>query len=63
MKNEDYIYENLRLRAVYFWLSEDYIKLNDYDNALYCIEKFAEHSIKWDALPGIIYVYVDNFSR
>ncbi len=49
-ENNDYIYENLRLRAVYYWLSEDYMKLKDYDNALDCIEKFAEHSIKWDAL-------------
>jgi hypothetical protein len=52
-ENNDYIYENLRLRAVYYWLSEDYIKLEDYDNALDCIEKFAEHSIKWDALPEV----------
>ncbi len=50
-ENNDYIYENLRLRAVYYWLSEDYIKLKDYDNALKSIEKFAEHSIRWDALP------------
>jgi tetratricopeptide (TPR) repeat protein len=52
-ENNDYIYENLRLRAVYYWLSEDYIKLRDYDNALDCIEKFAEHSIKWDVLPEV----------
>jgi transcriptional regulator with XRE-family HTH domain len=52
-ENDDYIYENLRLRAVYYWLSEDYIKLRDYDNALDCIEKFAEHSIKWDVLPEV----------
>lgn len=52
-ENNDYIYENLRLRAVYYWLSEDYIKLRDYDNALSCIEKFAEHSIKWDVLPEV----------
>jgi transcriptional regulator with XRE-family HTH domain len=52
-ENNDYIYENLRLRAVYYWLSEDYIKLKDYDNALDCIEKFAEHSIKWDVLPEV----------
>ena len=31
----------------------DYIKLKDYDNALNCIEKFVEHSIKWDVLPEI----------
>ena len=52
-ENNDYIHENLRLRAVYYWLSEDYIKLKDYDNALNCIEKFAEHSIKWDVLPEV----------
>jgi transcriptional regulator with XRE-family HTH domain len=52
-ENNDYIYENLRLRAVYYWLSEDYMKLKDYDNALDCIEKFAEHSIKWDVLPEV----------
>ena len=52
-ENNDYIYENLRLRAVYYWLSEDYIKLKDYDNALDCIERFAEHSIKWDVLPEV----------
>jgi transcriptional regulator with XRE-family HTH domain len=52
-ENNDYIYENLRLRAFYYWLSEDYIKLKDYDNALDCIEKFAEHSIKWDVLPEV----------
>ncbi|MDD4495465.1 MAG: hypothetical protein PHV32_14190 [Eubacteriales bacterium] len=49
----DYIYENLRLRAVYYWLSEDYMKLKDYHNAFDCIEKFAEHSIKWDVLPEV----------
>lgn len=52
-ENSDYIYENLRLRAFYYWLAEDYIKLKDYDNALDCIERFAKHSIKWDALPEI----------
>lgn len=52
-ENKDYIYENLRLRATYFWLSEDYMKLKDYDNALDCIDKFAEHSIIWDSLPEV----------
>lgn len=50
-ENNDNIYENLRLRAVFYWLAEDYIKLKDYDNALDCIELFAEHSIKFDVLP------------
>lgn len=52
-ENNDYIYETLRLRAVYYWLAEDYIKLKDYDNALDCIELFAEYSIKFDALPEV----------
>lgn len=52
-ENNDYIYETLRLRAFYYWLSEDYIKLKNYDNALDCIEKFAEHSIKYDLLPEV----------
>lgn len=52
-ENNDYIYETLRLRAVYYWLTEDYIKLKDYDNALDCIEMFAEYSIKFDALPEV----------
>ncbi|MDF2943262.1 MAG: putative transcriptional regulator [Herbinix sp.] len=52
-EDSDYIYETLRLRAVYYWLSEDYIKLNDYDNALDCIEQFAEYSIKFDTLPEV----------
>jgi transcriptional regulator with XRE-family HTH domain len=50
-ENNDYIYETLRLRAVYYWLTEDYIKLKDYDNALNCIELFAKYSIKFDTLP------------
>lgn len=50
-ENNDYIYETLRLRAVYYWLSEDYLRLKDYDNALECIELFAEYSIKFDTLP------------
>ncbi len=52
-ENNDYIYETLRLRAVYYWLTEDYIKLKDYDSALDCIELFAEYSIKFDALPEV----------
>ena len=52
-ENDDYIYETLRLRAVYYWLSEDYLKLKDYDNALDCIEQFAEYSIKFDILPEV----------
>lgn len=52
-ENNDYIYETLRLRAVYYWLTEDYIKLDDYDNALDCIELFAEYSIKFDNLPEV----------
>ncbi len=34
-------------------LSEDYLKLKDYDNALDCIEQFAEYSIKFDTLPEV----------
>jgi tetratricopeptide (TPR) repeat protein len=52
-ENNDYIHETLRLRAVYYWLTEDYIKLKDYDNALDCIELFAEYSIKFDVLPEV----------
>ena len=52
-ENNDYICESLRLRAFYYWITEDYIKLKDYNNALDCIEKFAEHSIKFDALPDV----------
>lgn len=52
-ENNDYIYETLRLRAVYYWLAEDYIKLKDYENALDCIELFAEYSIKFDTLPEV----------
>lgn len=52
-ENNDYICESLRLRAFYYWITEDYLKLNDYNNALDCIEKFAEHSIKFDALPEV----------
>ena len=52
-ENNDYIYENIKLRVCYYWLSEDYLKLEDYENALDCIEKFVEHSIKWDALPEV----------
>ncbi len=52
-ENNDYIYETLRLRAVYYWLSEDYLKLKDYDNALDCIERFAEFSVKFDTLPEV----------
>ncbi|HBR31386.1 MAG TPA: hypothetical protein DD733_04825 [Clostridiales bacterium] len=52
-ENNDYIYEALRLRAVYYWLTEDYIKLKDYNKALDCVEKFAEHSINFDALPDV----------
>lgn len=52
-ENNDYIYETLRLRAVYYWLSEDYMKLKDYDKALDCIEQFAEYSIKYDSLPEV----------
>lgn len=52
-ETNDYIYETLRLRAVYYWLSEDYIKLKDYDSALECIELFAEYSIKYDTLPEV----------
>ena len=52
-ENNDYICESLRLRAFYYWITEDYIKLKDYNNALDCIEKFAEHSIKFDALPEV----------
>lgn len=52
-ENNDYIHENLRLRAAYYWMAEDYMKLKDYENALDCIEKFAEHSIIFDALPDV----------
>ncbi len=52
-ENNDYIHENLRLRAAYFWIAEDYMKLKDYSNALDSIEKFAEHSIKFDVLPEV----------
>lgn len=50
-ENNDYIYETLRLRAVNYWLAEDYMKLKDYDNALDCIELFAQYSINFDVLP------------
>ncbi|HEX2946952.1 MAG TPA: helix-turn-helix transcriptional regulator [Clostridia bacterium] len=52
-ENNDYIHETLRLRAVNYWLAEDYIKLKDYVNALDCIELFVEYSIKFDALPEV----------
>ena len=52
-ENNDYIYETLRLRAVYYWLSEDYLKLKDYDKALDCIEQFAKYSVKYDTLPEV----------
>lgn len=52
-ENNDYIYETLRLRAVYYWLSEDYLKLRDYDKALDCIERFARYSVKYDTLPEV----------
>ncbi len=52
-ENNDYIYETLRLRAVHYWLSEDYLKLKDYDNALDCIEQFAKYSLKYDTLPEV----------
>lgn len=52
-ENNDYIYESLRLRAVNYWLAEDYMKLRDYDNALCCIERFAEYSIKFDTLSEV----------
>jgi transcriptional regulator with XRE-family HTH domain len=52
-ENNDYIHENLRLRAVHYWMSEDYLKLKDYDNAINCIEKFVEYSIRWDLLPDV----------
>lgn len=50
-ENKDFIYENLRLRAFYFWMAEEYMKLNKYEDALKCIEKFAEYSILFDELP------------
>lgn len=52
-ENNDYIYESLRLRAIYFWLTEDYMKLKNYDYALDCIEKAAEYSIKFDTMPEV----------
>ena len=52
-ENNDFIYESLRLRAVYFWLAEDYLKLKNYDNALDCIEKAAAFSIKFDTMPEV----------
>lgn len=52
-ENNDYIYESLRLRAFYYWLAEDYMKLKAYDNALDCIEKFVEQSIHFDKLPEV----------
>ncbi|MBE6023749.1 MAG: helix-turn-helix transcriptional regulator [Cellulosilyticum sp.] len=50
-EENDFIYENLRLRAFYFWMAEEYMKLDKYKDALECIEKFAKHSILFDALP------------
>ena len=52
-EDNDYIYEALRLRAVYFFLTEDYMKLKNYNNALDCIEKVAEYSIKFDTMPEV----------
>ncbi len=52
-EDNDYIHESLRLRAVHFWITEDYMKLKDYENALTSIEKFAEYSIRFDALPEV----------
>ncbi len=47
----DYIYETLRMRAICYWICEDYMKLGNYDLALDYIEKFAAHSLQFDALP------------
>jgi len=52
-ENNDYIHENLRLRAACYWIIEDYMKLKDYNNALDYMEKFAEYSIKFDLLPEV----------
>jgi len=52
-EDNDYIHESLRLRAVYYWVAEDYLKMKDYDNALACIEKFAEYSIRFDEMPEV----------
>ena len=52
-EDNDYIHETLRLRAVHYWIAEEYLKLKDYDNALASIENFADYSIKFDALPEV----------
>lgn len=52
-EENDYIYETLRLRAVNYWLAEEYIKLGDYNNALDSIEDFTKYSIQFDLLPEI----------
>lgn len=52
-ENNDFIYENLRLRAFYYWIAEEYMKLEDFSHAFDCIEKFAEYSIRFDSLPEV----------
>jgi tetratricopeptide (TPR) repeat protein len=52
-ENNDYIYEVLRLRAAYYWIAKDYLKLGNYSGALDCIERFSEYSVQFDDMPEV----------
>jgi transcriptional regulator with XRE-family HTH domain len=57
-KDENYIYEYLEFRNGYNLLWSDYIKLKDYENALDCIEKYAEYCTKIGTPGGLTYASV-----
>jgi len=50
-ENGDYGFYNIRLGNCYAYLARHYMNLKEYDSALNCIEKSANHAIAYDTLP------------
>ena len=52
-ENGDYGFYNGRMNPLYLIMAQNYILLNDFDNALDCLEKAADFAIAFDTMPEI----------
>ena len=52
-ENGDYGFDNCRLRQFYGDLAKNYMIINEYENAIDCLEQSAEYAIAFDTLPEI----------
>ncbi len=52
-ENGDYGFYNTRIEALYRGMATFYMRLNEHDNALVCLEKSVEYAIAFDTMPEV----------